>query len=108
MLRLLVALVLFVSAVSLSAVGSRTWEAVERFPGVAVEQRADASCDPYVTVRDGYVYVSVREHTMVKVFTILGQLVVQDNLQPGTYRYKLNSRGIYLLKVGSVTRRVTI
>lgn len=108
MLRRLVTLVFVMSAVVLSAVASRTWEEVDRLPGVHVEQRIDAQEEPYTTVSDGYVYVAVRQRTTVKVFTILGQLVVQENLQPGIYRYKLNSRGIYLLKVGSATRRVTI
>lgn len=106
--RRFMTLVVFVSAVVLSAAASRTWEEVDRLPVSAVEMRVDAPEEPYTMVSDGYVYVAVRQRTTVKVFTILGQLVVQDDLRPGIYRYKLNSRGIYLLKVGSVTRRVTI
>lgn len=106
--RRFMTLVVFVSAVVLSAAASRTWEEVDRMPASAVEMRVDGAEEPYTMVSDGYVYVAVHQRTTVKVFTILGQLVVQDDLRPGIYRFKLNSRGIYLLKVGSVTRRVTI
>jgi len=97
---------LFVSITALGA--GKNWEEVDRLPGPPVEQRIDHNADGAVTVADGYVYVIVRERTNVKIFTILGQLIVQDNLQPGIYRYKLSARGIYLLKVGSITRRVTL
>ena len=61
-----------------------------------------------VNVRDGYVYVTVNRRTTVKVFTILGQLISQQTTEPGTSRLRLNARGIYILKIGAATRRITI
>lgn len=107
--KLIISIIFMAVATSMFA-APRAWEEVNRLPGVQTEQRVDATADDgvYTTVSDGYVYVVVRQRTTVKIFTILGQLIVQDTLQPGIYRYKLTSRGIYLLKVGSITRRVTL
>lgn len=66
------------------------------------EERVD------VTVRDGYIYVTTPRPVTVRVMTILGQLISQQNLPEGTSRLKVTSRGIYILKAGSQTHRVTI
>lgn len=93
-----------------AADASRKWEEVSRMPGVNIEQRNDIEISDNfsVTIVDNFVYVSVSRTTSVKIFTILGQPIVQETLQPGIYRYRLASRGIYLLKAGSSTRRLTI
>lgn len=80
---------------------SPRWEQVE-----SVE--AEISDEISVAVRDNYVYVTVARPTTVKLFTILGQPISQVSLQPGTSRIKVTARGIYILKIGSVTRRITI
>ncbi len=61
-----------------------------------------------VTTRDGYIYLTSPKAISVKVFTILGQPIAQASLRAGTSRLKVNARGIYILKAGSVTLRVTI
>lgn len=61
-----------------------------------------------VTVRDMYIYVDVDRPTAVKLFTILGQPVSQGQLPAGTSRFRVSARGIYILKIGSTTRRITI
>lgn len=93
-------------------IGARTWEEVDRIPGTSYSLQsvsADSDDEIFTHASEGYVYVVVmRQRTNIKIFTILGQLVAQDTLHPGIYRFKLPARGIYLLKAGSVTRRVTI
>lgn len=64
--------------------------------------------DVAVRVHDGYLYVTLASATRVKLFTILGQPVVDTTLGAGTSRLKLSSRGIYILKAGTVTKRITI
>lgn len=88
--------------------GALTWEPIDRMPRtVSVEQIQ--SVDEVVTaVSDGYLYLSVRQRTSVKLFTILGQPVMHSVVNPGNYRLRLPARGIYLLKIGGATRRVTI
>lgn len=61
-----------------------------------------------VDVDDGYLYVALGKTSTVKVFTILGQLVSEQKLESGTWRIKLPDRGIYILKAGSQTCRVTL
>lgn len=77
------------------------WEAVN----VTVEVAVD---DVEVAVRDGYIYVSLARPAQVKIFTILGQPVTQATLPAGTSRIKVPARGIYILKTGSATKRITI
>lgn len=79
------------------------WERVEVL-------RVDPSDDERIEieVRDSYIYLSTNKPVTVKIFTILGQMVAQDKLPAGISRIKLAQRGMYILKAGSVTRRVNI
>lgn len=71
---------------------------MERYDGEGLE----------VAVKDQVIYISTDRAIDVKVFTILGQLISSETLGPGTHRLQVKSRGIYILKAGSVTRRITI
>lgn len=86
---------------------TRAWEEVDHFPSQQGVENVTTSDEVGVTIREGYVYVTVRQTTNVKIFTILGQLVIQQQLRPGVYRFRLGTRGIYILKAGALTRRVT-
>ena len=85
---------------SVAAMAARTWEEVERYPA-PIEQSMQQE-DAAVQVHEGFVYVAIKQPVQVKLFTLLGQIIVQDTLKPGVYR------GIYLLKIGSSTRRITL
>ncbi len=56
----------------------------------------------------GCIYITVDQRIEVKVFTILGQMVITQTLEPGTYRLPISSRGIYIVKIGSSTHRIII
>jgi hypothetical protein len=58
--------------------------------------------------RSGTIIIRTQHAIQVKVFTILGQLVSQATLPAGTSELKLSSRGIYMVKVGSITQKVAI
>ena len=58
--------------------------------------------------KDGTVIVKTPRRIPVKVFTILGQLVSQDILNPGTSELKIASRGIYIIKIGSLTQKIAV
>lgn len=81
------------------------WEEVVRQPPQSEHIEAE---DVDVAVRDGYVYVSSPHGVQIKVFTILGQTVTQLTARPGIFRFKLPAKGIYILKIGSTTRRITV
>lgn len=85
--------------------GRPRWEVVETLPADIVEPQSERVD---VIVRDGVIYLAVPRPTQVKLFTILGQPVAQDRLPAGTSRLRPPGRGIYILKAGSYTCRVTI
>ena len=100
---------LFVTAVLLLpgslAAAAPVWEKVAP---VSTEV-ADAITDSYeVRLSDNAIILTLPDKTSVKVFTILGQLVAEKQLEAGTWRLPLSARGIYILKVGTSTRRITI
>ncbi len=104
-------LILTLAALLLGAVlwgSTPKWEAVGRM--LPTDQTSDISGAALreVRVADGYVYVAIVQESDVKVVTILGQTVACQRLRPGSYRMKLPSRGVYLLKVGDSTRRITL
>lgn len=61
-----------------------------------------------VTVKNGYIYITTSRAVDVRLYSILGQLVTRQQVQPGTTRIKAPSRGVYILKAGSLTRRVNV
>lgn len=93
------------AAMAAPAVPVAEWEHVDTPTSVSENSEAEHL---EVTVHDGYIYVTTPRSVTVKVFTILGQLVSQAKLAAGSSRLKLTTRGIYILKAGSQTRRVTI
>lgn len=105
--HILTAMVLVVS-IQASAASSPTWEDVNALPREIVAKETADSDISALGISGGYVYISVRQTSSIKIFTILGQLVTQQQLKPGTYRIKLLQRGVYLLKAGSITRRIAI
>lgn len=64
--------------------------------------------EPEVTVRGPYIYVTTQRAVSIRLYSILGQLVAQYNVQAGTTRIKAPARGVYILQAGTVTRRVNI
>lgn len=114
-MRKLLAITLFLLAAMTGSAATPHWESVAGHNGQTVTTTAadapDRSTDgdlSDVAVKDGCIYVTCLRPTHVKVFTILGQLISQDTLQPGIHRLRISARGIYILKTADSTRRVTI
>ncbi len=61
-----------------------------------------------ISSKDSHIVVKLPQKAQVKVFTILGQLVSQAELNAGTSMLKISSRGIYIVKVGNITQKVAI
>ena len=57
---------------------------------------------------NGTITIVTPKRITVRVYTILGQMVSQATLQPGTSELRLNSRGIYLVRIGNITQKVAI
>jgi len=58
--------------------------------------------------KSGAIVIRTQRTIQVRVYTILGQLVSQATLSPGTSELRLNSRGIYLVKIGNLTQKVAL
>jgi len=84
-----------------------SWEEVTA-PFPAVAQTIDKDSEIEIVVRDGYIYLWCEKPVTVKLFSILGQLITQETVKPGLHRIRLASRGIYILRAGTATRRITI
>lgn len=104
---LLISLIMILSA-AMHAVGqSLSWEEVNA-PAPSVSQMFDPEQQTEIIVRDGEIFVRTSCKVTVKVFSILGQLISQKELSPGLHRMKFNSRGVYILRAGTLTRRITL
>lgn len=101
--RLITVLLLFAALYGVAA--TPAWEEVTT-PTVVAERVESDGFD--ITTRDGYIYITTLRPATVKIFSILGQLISQETVSAGTHRMRLDSRGIYILKVGSITRRITL
>lgn len=102
--RLLLLVALIFSAASVSAAPG--WEKIASAKEEITETIAQDGVD--VKVVDGAIWLRLTTKSNVKVFTILGQLVADQQIEAGLWRLPLTARGIYILKIGSVTRRITI
>ena len=108
MRKLLTILAVALWALTVSGAAPR-WENVNT--PVSVMPQTEIKVDDNgveVAVNDGYIYIGTARPVTVKVFTILGQLISQESLTSGTHRLRMTARGVYILKIGPTTRRVTI
>jgi len=97
---------LLILMASMTSYAAPVWEKVASASSEMVENINPERID--VKVVDTNIILSVSNTSQVKVFTILGQLVAQQQLEPGVWTLSIPARGIYILKVGSTTRRITI
>lgn len=86
--------------------------AIAEAPGWEVVDTSAASVSMAETVevevRDGYIYVATSKPITVKILSIVGRTISEQKLPAGVSRLKVASRGIYILKAGDTTMRVTI
>lgn len=80
---------------------------------ISTEQASDSKVvlrqtDVEVRSTRGAIIVTTNRPVQIKVYSILGQLVTQDTLQPGTFRMVINTHGIYIVKIGDLTCKVAV
>lgn len=107
MRQLIVIMIVAITAM-LSFGASPRWEAIDVPGRIFSEQKSDSETGTEIAVRDSFIYIASTRPVTVKVFTILGQLISQETVPAGTHRLQMGAKGIYILKIGSTTRRVTI
>ena len=94
-------------AVATAVAAPPAWEEVSS-PQPSVVQSFEMEGQTEVVVCDGYIYIWSQKPVTVKLFSILGQQIHQETVQPGIHRLRLNSKGIFILRAGSLTKRVTL
>ena len=57
---------------------------------------------------NGVITIVTPKRITVRVYTILGQMISQATLQPGTSELRLGSRGTYLVRIANITQKVAI
>lgn len=68
----------------------------------------DTSDGVEIGVSGSTIVVRTPKSAEVRVFTILGQLVSRATLNPGTSELTINSRGIYIVKIGDTTQKIAL
>jgi hypothetical protein len=113
MRRLITILILAVAVAVTSTAASSgrpVWEPVNNenaTTAIAAAKAADSDAFESEVI-NGALYIYTPKRVNVKVFTILGQPISSETLDAGIWRLNINKRGIYILKTGSQTKRVTI
>ena len=54
------------------------------------------------------ILVNLNQPAKIEIFTILGRLVSEKTLQPGSYEFELPAHGIYIVKIGDMTCKVAV
>lgn len=85
---------------------AKGWEPVkeDRIQGTSVV--ADTEIE--IQAGRGVIYVNSSKPVNIKIYTILGSRVADDNLAAGTYRFVVPTHGIYLVKAGELTCKVAV
>lgn len=89
-----------------SALSAKGWEAVktEKITGQHVVSETDIE----IKAGGGIIYVNTTKHLNIKIFTILGSRIADDNLAPGSYQFVVPAHGVYIVKTGDLTCKVAV
>lgn len=64
--------------------------------------------DTEVLTLPSVILLNLSQTEKVEVFTILGRLVCEETLPPGSYEFIVEAHGVYIVKIGNVTCKVAI
>lgn len=110
MRRILVGIIMLISALcSIDGATPTKWqEFTGKLSQEALLSERTQTDDIDIYSSNGNVIIKLKEKSQVKVFTILGQLVNSAELAPGVWELKINSRGIYIIKIGNHTQKIAL
>ena len=64
--------------------------------------------DTEIRIAKGVVVVRTNKQPQVKIYTILGQLVNRDTLQPGMSQITVHPHGVYIIKIVDLTCKAAL
>ncbi len=110
MMRRLIAILILVLSLGLQSVALAEVQWRETNREVQGKSWNDPKASDGIEIygRNGTITIVTPKRISVRVYTILGQVVSQATLQPGTSELRLGSRGIYLVRIGNMTQKVAI
>lgn len=90
-----------------ASVQAKQWESV-RSDRIAETRSVAHNNDVEVRSARGCIIVSTNRSVQIKVYTILGQLVSQETLSPGVSQLRIDSKGVFIVKVADLTCKVAL
>ena len=108
---------IFIMALGLMALSPAIWGHAagikwERIASVHVSDHTPGSSDTehfeLSTDDNMRLYLWLSRTSTVRIVTILGQQISLETLQPGCHRLKILAKGIYILKIGDVTKKIVV
>lgn len=102
-------LILALAAMWLAApctASAKGWEAVKPEKTQGNHVVSDAELE--ILAGGGMIFVTTSRHVNIKIFTILGSRIAEDNLAPGTYQFTVPTHGVYIVKAGDLTCKVAV
>lgn len=100
------AAVIFALASLPSAGYAKGWETVKAENPQAQHIASDSELE--IKTGRGVIYISSTRNLNVKIFTILGSRIADDNLTPGSYQFSVPTHGVYIIKAGDLTCKVAV
>lgn len=93
--------------VSLSPLAeAKGWEPVKNEKVTGQHVVGDSEIE--IKTGNGIIYVNTSKHVNIKIFTILGSRISEDNLSPGFYQFAVPTHGVFIVKAGELTCKVAL
>ena len=103
--KILIALAL-AGGVAPSALYAKGWEALRNEKAQA--HRVATTSELEIKAARGIIYVNTSKNVNIKIFTILGSRIADDNLPAGSYQFVVPTHGVYIIKAGDLTCKVAV
>lgn len=100
---LLGGILLFSSGVLMAA---PRWEPMHA--DISIAKSVSKEADKEILSMPSVILLNLHQQEKVEVFTILGRLVVEESLPPGSYQLNVEGHGIYIVKIGDLTCKVAL
>ena len=88
------------------SVFAKGWEPVksEKTQG----QKVISDSEVEIRSGSGTIFITTSKNVNIKIFTILGSRIAEDNLAPGTYQFAVPTHGVFIIKAGTLTCKVAL
>ena len=101
----MIALALLGAGASFTA-HSKGWETLKSEK--AQTQKVASTSEIEIKAVRGMIYLNTSKNINIKIFTILGSRIADDNLTAGSYQFIVPAHGVYIIKAGELTCKVAV